>query len=538
MERPNAPAPQWCWAAPAGRTVEPDPAKAAVGYLPNEAPPANWLNYHLSLLGQWQGFLAGPSTVAWAPRVYNDPSTGVVRLAVDTVTADAPAAAPEARYRYAVAAVDGTGPMVLVSRRGHAWVTRRNLPGGAATPGGVLCAHVWYLWTAAALYETPLDADGASSALRSGGTAWLTSALPASPGAIADMATADSGAGYVVASTSTAILYCAFGVGAWAKVTPAGREAGRAVCWTGQRYVEVSSNAGNGVVSYAANPSGAWTLAAPLLTGVTADVTWRLAVGEVDGALGTVVAFKTGTAAPQVFRSLDHGATWSSVATPTGLRQLTAMRWHDGVWVATSTVAPYAWSSSDLEHWTPLPVLVGESGAALYDVAFADGAWLLVGREGALHGAPAVDAAPGGYTPGTRATTLSNAGYLRGVKISVTAPTNGQVPTYDAGLNQWVPTTPSGGGAFAVSTRTSSYTASAGDVVLCNAAAVGFSVSLPPASAAPNASITVKKIDATTNAVTIAPDGSETIDDAATLDLTTQYTAVTLWSDGSNWWVT
>lgn len=50
--------------------------------------------------------------------------------------------------------------------------------------------------------------------------------------------------------------------------------------------------------------------------------------------------------------------------------------------------------------------------------------------------------------------------------------------------------------------------------------------------------VTIKKVDASGNAVTVDGNGAETIDGALTYSLATQYKSVTLESDGSNWLVT
>ena len=49
--------------------------------------------------------------------------------------------------------------------------------------------------------------------------------------------------------------------------------------------------------------------------------------------------------------------------------------------------------------------------------------------------------------------------------------------------------------------------------------------------------VSVKRVNSGVNAVTIDADGGELIDGAGTLVLSTQYAAVTLWSDGTGWWV-
>lgn len=47
--------------------------------------------------------------------------------------------------------------------------------------------------------------------------------------------------------------------------------------------------------------------------------------------------------------------------------------------------------------------------------------------------------------------------------------------------------------------------------------------------------ITVKKTDSSTNAVTLDPNSSQTIDGSTTVAITAQYTSLTCISDGSNW---
>lgn len=72
--------------------------------------------------------------------------------------------------------------------------------------------------------------------------------------------------------------------------------------------------------------------------------------------------------------------------------------------------------------------------------------------------------------------------------------------------------------------------------VLCDASSAGFTVSLPSAVDCPRATYQIKKIDATANIVLILPDGSETIDGAASISIGTQYEIHTIRSDGSTWW--
>ncbi|MBK8696037.1 MAG: hypothetical protein IPN17_28195 [Deltaproteobacteria bacterium] len=463
--------------------------------------------------------------------VFPDPSTGVVRGDVDTGTPDN----TECRYRYAICGIDGTGAFVAVSARalrGSPSATSRrprDARGVYFSPGTspLTGSGDWYLWTDTGLYRTPSDYAGTTNALR-GDASWAALSLPASPGVVAGVA------GYfndIVVTTSTKLLRRT--VGLWAEITGlTSRQTGRAIVWTGTALVELSSTGGDGIIYTATDPASTWTLR-PTLTGVGVGTTWQLATGDT----GVVAAFKTAVDVPEVWLSEDHGATWASVTTPALLKQLTALRWRDGVWTATSTVAPYAQTSGDLEHWLPVPIPVGESDNELRDVLYGNGSWLLVSRSGVLQGAPAIEPGSEGYTPGTESSIPGNAGWLRGRKISLTAPTDGQVYAWNAASSTFLPTTPSAGAAYTVRTKTTTYTALAGDVLLCDASGGAFTVTLPAAATVSGSSISVKKSDASANAVTVDGNAAETIDGAATLALSTQYEAVTLWSDGTNWWV-
>jgi hypothetical protein len=93
------------------------------------------------------------------------------------------------------------------------------------------------------------------------------------------------------------------------------------------------------------------------------------------------------------------------------------------------------------------------------------------------------------------------------------------------------------GVSYAVTaSKTTTYTAVPGDIIPCDATGGAFTVNLPAASGVVQ-SISIKKTDASVNAVTIDGNASETIDGATTRLLSTQYEAVTLWSNGTNWMV-
>ena len=85
-----------------------------------------------------------------------------------------------------------------------------------------------------------------------------------------------------------------------------------------------------------------------------------------------------------------------------------------------------------------------------------------------------------------------------------------------------------------VVTVTSNYIANYGDIVLVDASGGAVTVTLPSPKA--NAIINVKKIDSSSNVITIDGNGAN-IDGQASIQITTQYESYTLVSDGSNWWI-
>ncbi len=450
MKRPGSAPPQWAHAALSGRIVVPSAGKAADGYAPRERPPAGWWNYHLNLLGQWAGYLAGPSLTTWSvwtPPAADGSYLAPMRVAVDTLTADD----EQARWRYVVVTHDSTGPCTLVSRRGQTWVRRRNFPSGTGDPLGVVFAvDRCIAWDASAIYyaltdEPGLPASGTgASQLRDEGEEWSAATLPASPGAIRGVAYGgNSGGGTTVAVTSTKLLVSNTNGVSWTLATTIA-QSGRAVAGALETYVAIGSDAGNGLIVRSTDGGATWSTATTL-TSVGSDTTWRLAVGiaETVGAI-TFVAFKADVANPRLHVSVDSGVTWTAVTTDAALAQVTALRWHDGVWVATLNFAPYALASNDLERWLPVPIPVTDAvstGSQVRDVVFAHGAWLVATTAEMLQGAPAVDPGPEGYTPGTTATLLSDAGWLRGRKIATTAPSSGQVYAWNSGTSQWEPAT-------------------------------------------------------------------------------------------------
>jgi len=80
-----------------------------------------------------------------------------------------------------------------------------------------------------------------------------------------------------------------------------------------------------------------------------------------------------------------------------------------------------------------------------------------------------------------------------------------------------------------------SYTATDNDFTIAVSATGGaVTVALPSASTCSGRLYTIKKVDSSTNAVTIAP-ATGTIDGATTKSLTSQYAVNIVQSDGTNW---
>ena len=75
------------------------------------------------------------------------------------------------------------------------------------------------------------------------------------------------------------------------------------------------------------------------------------------------------------------------------------------------------------------------------------------------------------------------------------------------------------------------------EVIIADASGASFAITLPTAVGIPGKTYWIKKIDATANTVTVDADGTETIDDGLTAIIGTQYEAITVVSDGAEWWV-
>jgi Repeat of unknown function (DUF5907) len=117
------------------------------------------------------------------------------------------------------------------------------------------------------------------------------------------------------------------------------------------------------------------------------------------------------------------------------------------------------------------------------------------------------------------------------------SPANGNVLTSDASGNA-VWQAPASSNTHSVKTISSGpYSITTTDeIILVNASSGNITLTLPTAVANTEA-YDVKKIDSSTNTVTVNTTSSQTIDGGATAVLQVQYASITLVSDGSNWFV-
>lgn len=73
------------------------------------------------------------------------------------------------------------------------------------------------------------------------------------------------------------------------------------------------------------------------------------------------------------------------------------------------------------------------------------------------------------------------------------------------------------------------------EVILANAASGAITVTLPPVKQFYGNTVFIKKTDASANPVTIVPQAGNTIDDATSKAISTQYMSYTLMSTGVAW---
>ena len=116
--------------------------------------------------------------------------------------------------------------------------------------------------------------------------------------------------------------------------------------------------------------------------------------------------------------------------------------------------------------------------------------------------------------------------------VRLAAGTNGQTLRLASGLPAWNDAT------LATASKTSNYTITGSDVVIfANATSGNVTVTLPTAASFGGYRFYVKRTDGSGNTCSIARSGSDTIDGQTSVSLDTQYTSLTIISDGSAWYI-
>jgi hypothetical protein len=85
-----------------------------------------------------------------------------------------------------------------------------------------------------------------------------------------------------------------------------------------------------------------------------------------------------------------------------------------------------------------------------------------------------------------------------------------------------------------IKTKTANYTVLTDDEIILGNGTI--TITLPAVAGAENKTYIIKNIHATLT-VTVATTGAATIDGAATVDLSNQYDAISVVTDGSNWFI-
>lgn len=423
--------------------VQPSTGAAAAGLDTGDRVPAQWINWIWNRQGAWLDFLRGPNVEHWT-RVAG--GTEVITqtnrpFAIDTATVDVTGAA----FRYAVVGeITGSADAVIrVSKTGAEWADRTNAPETRSKVTALAVSGAqWVLASeSGGLYYGAVDDGTGTGPLASSSNAWTASTQP-TPFEVSAFA---RGASRLFAlglsQASTVGVYSDDDGVTWTacSVTGTARSGdAHSAVFDGARWVFVTQTG----QAYA-SPDGATFAFKSSFTSTSGP--WYLATG----VSGEVIAYRrtSGTTVGDFYRSTDGGVSWSTV-TPSSTRkpvQITSLRYASGQWIASSAVAPYLWSSNDLLSWRALrPPVTGSASFAVDAVAWDGSAWCAVGRSFALQCLRAAD--PGGatYDGEDGGSTLADAGYLRGRPISATAPSVGDVPTWNG--SEWAPAAGGGGG--------------------------------------------------------------------------------------------
>jgi len=136
---------------------------------------------------------------------------------------------------------------------------------------------------------------------------------------------------------------------------------------------------------------------------------------------------------------------------------------------------------------------------------------------------------------GTAIVTITpQTGLINGLASITLYPGRGCTIATDGSNFTAIPSTP----IWNTITKTTTYTARAGDMVLADTTGGGFTVTLPLSSANANLPVRVKKTSSDGNTVTVGRTSADLIDGQTTQTFTAQYTAIEVLSDGAgNWWI-
>lgn len=463
--------PRWAYSASA-ILVEPTSDKQADGFPSRYEPPAQWFNYLLHFSLAWADHLRGPGWGAWTREDHGATDfTAVSGLAVDIDDARA----RDQRVRYAIVGTQsGPATHVITSKNGRGW-TDRSAPTSSTALYGIAClGDTWYTWgtvsSSTAVWSTPADTGSNNSAVRTG-TAGHWSSIAALAGLTVCGIVSNGVADYLaltrVGAGQYGIVASANGGTSWTysagTVWTNGSDQATGIVYddSRQRFLVVSML---GEVKRL-GASGAWltsTTTLGNLSGIPTDARVHLRVGgpEDERTLLAWASYRedgtTSLSASLLWRSTDGGTTWSAITLPSamsasgGAAIVTDIQHVDGTWVATTSAAPYLWrSDDDGQNWERLPLPIAEESSwVLSRAIYADGQILATGLTWTVTSTRASATSPGTWTS-REPTYLADAGYLRGRRIATTAPTSGQVYTWNSGTAQWEPTSAS---AFTVTT--------------------------------------------------------------------------------------
>jgi len=87
------------------------------------------------------------------------------------------------------------------------------------------------------------------------------------------------------------------------------------------------------------------------------------------------------------------------------------------------------------------------------------------------------------------------------------------------------------------SSTSTSITPGVSPIILCDASSASITVNLPLAADSNGIVYYIKKIDSSSNTVSIDGNGSETIDGSTSQIITSQYDCATVVCDGTEWWI-